>query len=152
MENKEVSVQLDAMMPLLREQLDMGQQVRFSPRGTSMLPMLRPGIDSVVLRPLPEKLKKYDLPLYQRKNGQYVLHRVICAEDTYTCIGDNQFEPETGLKHHQMIAVVSGFTRSGKEYTVEDWRYRLFCRFWHHTRPVRKLWRTGMYLIRRYLL
>ena len=85
MENKEVSVQLDAMMPLLREQLDVGQQVRFSPRGTSMLPMLRPGIDSVVLRPLPEKLKKYDLPLYQRKNGQYVLHRVICAEDTYTC-------------------------------------------------------------------
>lgn len=152
MENKEVSVQLDAMMSLLRERLDMGQQVRFSPRGTSMLPLLRPGMDSVVLRPLPEKLKKYDLPLYQRGDGQYVLHRVIRAGDTYTCIGDNQFEQETGLEHHQMIALVSEFTRSGKEYTVEDWQYRLYCRFWHYTRPVRKIWRTGMYLIRRYLL
>ena len=30
------------------------------PGGVSMLPMLRQGLDQVVLSPLPEKLKKYD--------------------------------------------------------------------------------------------
>ena len=152
MENKKVSVQLDEMMPLIRERLSMGQHVRFSPRGISMLPMLRPGTDSVVLCPLPEKLRKYDLPLYRRSNGHYVLHRIVHTGDTYTCVGDNQFELETGLEHRQMIGLVCAFTRGGREYTVEDLRYRLYCRCWHHTRPVRKLWRTGMYLIRRYLL
>ena len=54
------TLQLERMaqlMPLIRERLDAGQTVRFSPMGISMLPMLRQGIDSVVLSPVPEKLK-----------------------------------------------------------------------------------------------
>ena len=85
---------MDSLMPLFKERLAAGQIVRFSPRGVSMLPMLRQGIDSVELSPVPEKLKKYDLPLYQRRNGQYVLHRIVKVSEGYTCIGDNQFEPE----------------------------------------------------------
>ena len=72
-------VPLEALMPLILEQLEAGKNVRFSPRGISMLPMLRQGVDSVVLSPLPSRLKKYDLPLYRRKSGQYVLHRVVEA-------------------------------------------------------------------------
>ena len=85
-------IRLELLMPLIKERLAAGQSVRFSPKGTSMLPMLRQGIDSVVLSPLPKRLGKYDLPLYQRDNGQFVLHRIVAAEDSYTCIGDNQFE------------------------------------------------------------
>ena len=103
----EKSVQLEQLMPLIREQLAEGKTVRFSPRGVSMLPMLRQGIDSVVFSPLPEKLKKYDLPLYQRQNGQYVLHRIVKVGDTYTCIGDNQLAYEPELRHDQMIALVT---------------------------------------------
>jgi len=152
METKELPVQLDTMMPLIRERLAEGQNVRFSPRGTSMLPMLRQGVDSVVLSPLPEKLKKYDLPLYQRENGHYVLHRIVDVGDTYTCVGDNQFALETGLTHHQMIAVVSSFRRGDREYTVKDLRYRLYCRCWHYSRLLRKLWRRGKHWIRRLFL
>ena len=65
------TVRLEELMPLIRERLAAGESVRFSPHGTSMLPMLKDGRDQVILSPLPEKLKKYDLPLYQRKNGQY---------------------------------------------------------------------------------
>lgn len=152
METKEISVQLDTMMPLIRERLAEGQSVRFSPRGTSMLPMLRQGVDSVVLRTLPETLKKYDLPLYQRENGQYVLHRIVAVGETYTCIGDNQFVLEADLKHSQMIAVVSGFYRGDKAYTVKDLRYQLYCRLWHYSRPVRRLLREGKHWIRRHFL
>ena len=138
-------------MPLIREQLAAGRTVRFSPRGTSMLPMLRQGIDKVVLSPLPEKLKKYDLPLYQRENGQYVLHRVIHVGETYTCMGDNQFDPEPGLCHGQMIALVTAFTRGSKEIPVTAWHYRLYCCLWHCSRPLRRFCRRGIHFLRRHL-
>ena len=151
MENRECFTQLDTLMPLFRERLVAGQRVRFSPHGISMLPMLRQGKDSVTLSPVPEVLKKYDLPLYQRADGSYILHRVISVGETYTCMGDNQFVPEPGLKHAQMIAVVTAFTRGDREIRVTDWRYRLYCRFWHGSRPVRYLWRRGKNWIRRHL-
>lgn len=142
---------LDALMPLFREQLEAGQSVRFSPRGVSMLPMLRQGIDSVVLSPLPEKLKKYDLPLYQRQDGHYVLHRIVAAGETYTCMGDNQFVPEPGLKQEQMIAVVTAFYRGHREIRVSNPGYRVYCRLWHYSRPLRRFWRRGMVFLRRRL-
>lgn len=136
-------------MPLIRERLAAGQTLRFSPRGTSMLPMLRQGRDSVVLAPVPATLKKYDLPLYQRDNGQFVLHRVVAAGETYTCIGDNQFQLETGLRHDQMIAVVTAFSRGGREISVTSPGHRLYCRLWHWSRPVRYILRRGLSWLRR---
>lgn len=144
-------MRLEQLMPLIRETLSAGKTVKFSPRGISMLPMLRQGIDSVVLSPMPEKLCKYDLPLYQREDGHYVLHRVVKAGPTYTCIGDNQFEFEPGLRHDQMIAVVTAFTRGDRVIPVTDVRYRLYCRFWHHTRSLRHFWRRAKGWIRRHL-
>lgn len=128
-------------MSLIRERLAEGQSVSFSPRGTSMLPMLRQGVDSVVLSPLPGRLKKYDLPLYQRDNGQYVLHRIVNVSEAYTCVGDNQFELESGLRHNQMIALVTAFTRDGKRIEVTNPGYRLYCRVWCAIRPVRHMWK-----------
>ena len=133
-------MRLEQLLPLMEEQLAAGQNVRFSPRGTSMLPMLRQGLDSVVLSPVPARLKKYDLPLYRRENGQFVLHRVVKVGKTYTCIGDNQYLLESGLSHGQMIAVVTAFVRDGREHSVEEWGYRAYCRIWHYSRPVRRLW------------
>lgn len=142
---------LDALMPLFREQLDAGRNVRFSPMGISMLPMLRQGIDTVTLAPLPEKLSKYDLPLYRRDNGKYVLHRIVAVGETYTCIGDNQFEKEPGLRHDQMIAVVTSFSRGDREIPVTNPMYQLYCRFWHYSRPLRHFWRRGIAFLKRHL-
>lgn len=144
-------VQLDDLMPLIRERLAAGQSIRFSPRGISMLPMLRQESDSVVLSPLPEKLKKYDLPLYQRNDGKYILHRVVDAGETYTCMGDNQFVPEPGLRQEQMIAVVTAFYRGEKMHSVKEPGYWLYCRVWYHSRHLRHFWRRGMNWIRRHL-
>lgn len=129
-------------MPLIKERLAAGQSVRFSPKGTSMLPMLRQGIDSVVLSPLSGELRKFDLPLYQRDNGQFVLHRIVAAKGTYTCIGDNQFELERGVRLNQMIGVVTAFYRGEKRHSVFELRYRLYCRVWHYTRFPRRVLRA----------
>lgn len=106
-----------------------------------MLPMLRQGIDSVVLSPISGKLKKYDLPLYRRKNGQFVLHRIVKAGDSYTCIGDNQFQYEQGLSHDQMIGVVTSFYRGKKAISCTAMSYRMYCRLWHYSRPLRHFFR-----------
>ena len=140
---------LALLMPLIKERLAAGQSVRFKPKGTSMLPMLRQGIDSVVLSPLQGKLRKFDLPLYQRKDGSFVLHRIVKAKDTYTCIGDNQFQLEPGVQHEQMIGVVTAFYRGDKRWEVTSAAYWLYCRVWHYTRTLRYVYIRGMAKIRR---
>lgn len=142
---------LDELMPLIQEGLAENTKVRILPKGTSMMPMIRQGIDSVVLSPVVGKLKKYDLPLYQRENGQYVLHRIVHAGVTYTCVGDNQFELESGLRQDQMIAVVTSFFRGNREYHVDSISYQIYCRIWHYSRPLRHLWRRGKHWLRRHL-
>jgi len=139
------------LVPLFRERLEAGQQVRFSPMGTSMLPLFREGRDSVVLSPAPERLRKYDIPLYRRDSGAFILHRVAAVGETYTCIGDNQFVYETGVRHDQIIAVVTGFRRKGRDHTVSEPGYLLYCRLWHYTRPLRHFCRRAVRWLRRKL-
>lgn len=141
--SNEKELRLEQLMPLMRESLAAGNSVRFAPRGTSMLPMLRQGIDSVELSPINGRLKKYDLPLYQRKNGQYVLHRIVRADETYTCVGDNQFELEPGLCHEQMIGVVTAFYRGSRAHKVSSASHKLYCIMWHHSRGIRRYWRAA---------
>ena len=138
-------------MPLIRESLSRGKSVRFSPRGTSMLPMLRQGRDTVVLSPVPQQLRKYDIPFYRRDNGQFVLHRIVAVGENYTCIGDNQFVLEPDLEHSQMIALVTTFYRGDRKWEVTSPLYRAYCVFWHYSRPLRHFWRRGMGWLRRHL-
>ena len=146
---KEKFVALDELMPLFKESLSRGQTVKFSPRGISMLPLIREGKDSVTLSSITRPLRKYDIALYQRDNGKYILHRIIHVGKTYTCMGDNQFVKETGVRHDQMIGLVTTFTRGEKTISVEDWRYRLYCRVWAVTRFPRYCWKKGKSLLRR---
>ena len=151
METREVMTQLDNLMPLFLEQFRAGKSVIFSPRGVSMLPMLRQGIDSVVLSPLPGALRKYDLPLYRYPSGKYVLHRIVkVQEEAYLCMGDNTYSYET-VEKGCVIAVVTAFRRGSREISVTNPGYRLYCRFWHYSRPLRHFWRRGMGWLRRHL-
>ena len=69
---------LDEMMPVIREKLDAGGEVRLPASGRSMTPLFRDGKDTVILEAADKKgLKKYDMILYRRDNGQYVLHRIV---------------------------------------------------------------------------
>ena len=143
---------LEDLMPLIRQTLAEGRSIAIGPKGTSMMPLIRQGIDFVELSPLPGKLKKYDLPLYQRNGGQYVLHRIVKVGTSYTCIGDNQFQLEPGVRHEQLIAVVTAIYRGEKRVPVTAFSYKVYCRFWHWSRPVRHLWIRGISFIKRRIL
>ena len=140
----------DELLPLIRERLGAGQTIRYLPfRGVSMLPMLRQKKDTVELSPLPERLKKYDLPVYQYPSGKVVMHRVVeVRDDFYVCLGDNTYEYEH-IRPEQMIAVVSAFKRGDRRIEVTSLGYRLYSRVWVASFPVRKALRQLKRLVRR---
>ena len=142
----------DELIPFLKECLAAGQTVRYLPfRGFSMLPMLRQGKDTVELSPLPHKLKKYDLPVYQCPSGKVVMHRVVAVKDDhYVCLGDNTYSYET-ITPDQMIAVVSAFKRGDRRIEVTSSAYQLYCRVWCAIFPLRKLLHWAIQLLKRIL-
>lgn len=142
---------LEILMPLIKECLADGRSVWIYPNGVSMRPMIRQGVDRVLLSPVPEKLNKYDLPFYQRDDGHFVLHRIVRVGETYTCVGDNQVDLEHGVRHDQVIALVTSFTRGNRKISVNSFAYKIYCRYCHYFRPLRHLWRRGIGWLRRHL-
>ena len=133
-------VHLAEMLPIIEETLAAGGTVKLPITGTSMLPLLRSGRDTVTLTAVTSPLKKYDLPLYRRKDGAFVLHRVVKvqADGTYTMCGDNQWVQEPNIHEEQCIGVVCAITRNGKTFSVQSSNYKLYVRVWHLLLPVRK--------------
>lgn len=135
-------ISLEDVMPLIEEILKAKGEVSFTPSGTSMLPLLRHQRDKVVLKSPDGKLKKYDVPLYRRKDGSFVLHRVIdIRPDGYVMCGDNQTAKEFFIKDESIIAVMSSFYRNNKYIDCGSFAYRAYSRIWVFSLPCRKLFR-----------
>ena len=142
---------LEQMLPLLQTLLAEGKTVSFRPNGVSMRPMLEDGRDTVFLRAVPETLRKNDVVLYRRKNGQFVLHRLVRIRNgQYIFYGDAQFAPEV-VEKEQMLALVCGFLRKGKRYETDAAVYRAYAFFLNASRPLRHfLRRASSWLKRRF--
>lgn len=125
--------------PLIQETLDQGGTFSLTITGTSMFPFIVGGRDKVTLSPLPEKLKKNDLPLYRRANGAFVLHRIVkvCKDGTYTCCGDHQWWLEKGLRREQMIGLATEYVRKGRTLTNRNVLYRIYRTVWTWVLPLR---------------
>lgn len=99
--------------------------------GDSMLPLIRQGRDLLIISAVNGRLKKYDVPLYKRDSGQYVLHRILKVRaDDYVICGDNRWQREYGITDRHIIGVLTGIVRDGKEISVTDKRYRLYVHLW----------------------
>lgn len=139
------NVAFDSMMEVIKEKFSFGGEVIISASGNSMYPLFRHQKDQVCLRSAEgEDLKKYDMILYQRENGQYVLHRIVgSGEKGFVLRGDGQVVNEYPIRTEQVIAKVSGFTRNGKKYTCSHPGYRVYVCVWMHTVMLRKVWGKG---------
>lgn len=134
------TVRLSELLPVIEETLAAGGTVKLPITGTSMLPLLRAGRDTVTLSPVTGDLQKFDIPFYRRRDGAFVLHRIVActADNTYTLCGDNQWVLEEGIRAAQIIGVVSEITRNGKTFSVNSKKYKRYVRIWHRLLPVRK--------------
>lgn len=99
--------------------------------GNSMIPLIKQGRDVLIIQKPSGRLKKYDIPLYQRDSGQYVLHRILkVRENDYVICGDNRCHKEMGITDRHIIGVLTGIIRNGREISVTDFRYRIYVHLW----------------------
>ena len=127
---------------LIREVFEQGGVFRFYPTGISMLPMLRPHRDSVLLAaPGSRPIRRLDVILYRRADGRVVLHRVIGRDrqgDLILC-GDHQWTPEPGIREDQALGMLTEFVRRGRTVRATNPIYRLYAYIWVAVRPLRGL-------------
>ncbi len=103
--------------------------------GDSMEPMLRDRKNIVEIVKPSRPLKRYDLPLYRRPDGKYVLHRILKVEgDSYITCGDNRYCRETVPKEW-IVGVMSGYYKNEKYISEKSFKYRayvhLICDFFY---------------------
>lgn len=151
MNSKRVS--LSQMQTVMLEMLESGGTVTFNPRGTSMLPTIMNEGDAVEIKKPDGYLKKYDLPLYIRSDGAFVLHRIVKKplNGVYTMCGDNQWRVESGIKHSQIMGVVTKIRRKGKMIDADNPLYRAYVVFWVAIMPARHLFFGGSGRVKRLL-
>lgn len=160
-ETPTMQVSMAELSPLMIECLDEGKEVLLTVTGNSMCPFLRHRRDQVVLaKPAdPTTLQTGDVPLYRRKSGQLVLHRIVERDDgkkrrlygerellptmhssgslTYTMLGDAQTVREPNIASDQIIAVAVAFLRKGKRWDCRSTAYRRRALRWHRLLPIR---------------
>ena len=96
--------------------------------GVSMLPLLRQGRDLFIVEKRgADRLRAGDVVLYRRPPHQYVLHRIVqVREKDYVILGDNCVGREYGITDGDILGVMTGFVRNGRQHAVTERGYRLY--------------------------
>ena len=99
-----------------KEILDKDGYIAQFPTGFSMFPMLRQGIDTVVIKRIDRKPRENDVVFYLLDNCKYILHRVIKVQEKgYIIRGDNCYFNEYNVLDRHIIGILEGFYR-GDDY------------------------------------
>lgn len=138
MNNKEIQTPFAQMMPLITESFRQGMTATVPVTGNSMWPLFSHKRDCAVLSACDgQRLRRGDVPLYQRPDGQYILHRIIKVKpDVYVLAGDAQRELEY-LPKSCVVALMTAFIRKGKTVNCRNMRYRAYAWIWIAVRPLR---------------
>ncbi len=149
-------VTVEQLLPLMEETFAFGGVFRLYPHGNSMLPLLRPGVDSVELASLRKKdrstckksdseenseensaksyqskgLVRGDIVLYRRESDNaFVLHRVYrTKQKSFVAIGDNCFAFEKNMPYSRVLARVEGIYRENYFVALTDANYQAYVR------------------------
>jgi len=131
------------------EQLDKFGKLIYTNVGDSMMPLIRQDKDLLIIEKPQGRLKKYDVPLYRRDSGQYVLHRILeVRKKDYVICGDNRWDKEYGITDRHIIGVLTAVVRNGKTIPVSDWKYQMYVHIWCGFPPIRFMIRVKLKLKR----
>lgn len=124
---------LDSVMTMLAQG---AENIPVPVSGTSMTPFLHPG-DAVFLNILKEEPKPGDIILFQRRNGRYILHRVMKVRgDVIWFLGDAQSVREP-VKRDQLKAIATAAVVRGLRLDPKSLRWKLYAFGWRHLVPLR---------------
>lgn len=134
-----IQLSMNEIVPLLCEVIENGADFRLYPHGQSMLPTLKEGEDSVLLTK-PSNLKKNDIVLYRRGDGQYVLHRIAARHgNSFNMCGDNQYILEKNVPESSVIAKVILIYKKDTPINVSDRKYIASVRRLYLKKPFMRL-------------
>ncbi len=138
MTHKKIKPSITELAPYIVQSLDEGKRVKLTVTGNSMYPLFRDGKDSVTIEKT-SVFKKYDIVLYKRHNGQYVLHRIISSKPgSFIFAGDNETTKECGISSFDCLAKVTSFERSGETFKTDALWHKIYCRIWVWFFPARR--------------
>ena len=114
-------------MTKFENEIDSKGYIVYTNEGDSMMPLLRQHRDIMVIRKVTEPLRKYDVVLFKRPNGAYVLHRIIkvCGQGQYRIAGDNRSFSEM-VPEEWIIGILSEVIRDGRHLSVESEAYKAY--------------------------
>ena len=144
--------QYDALMnkATFDEIIERDGRLIYTNKGDSMLPLIKEGRDLLVIEKTNGRLKRFDVPLYKRDTGQYVLHRIVkVRQNDYVICGDNRANMEYGITDRHIIGVLTAVIRNGKELSVNSTKYKLYVYLWYLLFPFRFVFIKAQNLIRR---
>ena len=132
---------------LLKEISAQGRECHMLVTGNSMAPFLYHERDTVYFTKPPVRLKTGDIVFFQRKTGQFVMHRIRrivrtqrkpeeCFE--FYLVGDNQTEIEGPVYTEQIFAKITRVKRKGKILYPHNLCWFFFAHIWIYMIPVRR--------------
>ena len=72
-------------MSTFEEEIERTGKLVYTNVGDSMMPLIKQGRDLLIIEKPDGRLKRYDIPLYKRDSGQYVLQRVLKSAGERLC-------------------------------------------------------------------
>lgn len=144
MADRTVHAALADMEAVMVEKLNAGGTVSFSPKGVSMLPMLRDGGDTVTLKKPPAKLKKGTVALFvitdAPEGRKFILHRFMGMKKGL-CVfcGDNRVTCDPPVPYENVIGVVSEYERNGRKHSLNELWYRFYTAWMVMTPGIRRV-------------
>lgn len=128
-----ISYKVEELVPVMLDLFAEGKKVIISATGNSMAPFIRNRRDSIVLAAYKgEKLGVGDIVFYKRKNGRYVLHRIvdIVSDKEFITLGDNQIKMEETVEIKQIVALPTAVIRGEREVSLTSNSYKLYKKLW----------------------
>lgn len=102
----------------IEEELALNGRCFIQTVGVSMEPLLHNRKSTVIIEAKKEPLKRDDVVLYQRPNGEHVLHRIIkVLDDAYIIRGDNCIWKEI-VPEGWIIGVMVGFFEDEQNHYI----------------------------------
>lgn len=128
------------MESVIKEVIDADGEVTLIASGVSMEPFIRDRKDVITLKKPDGKFKTGDVPFYKRKNGQFILHRIIGKDKNgYILRGDNQWVKEYSVKDEDIIAVLVCVEKNGRKHYVDGFYCRAYRFFMPAIRWIRRI-------------
>ena len=108
-----------------------GNPVSVIVSGSSMAPFLASNRDYVFLEAPARPLKKGDIVLFRRENGNYILHRIKkITPDSCYLLGDRQTELEGPVPISSVCCLVTSAKRKGKTITNKNFSWKFYEKVW----------------------